>query len=666
MLSAPVRTLKFLLIAALVFEVFYLIAGNAFLNSPLAFKVINRKPEKYSIHWDAAFTLWPGAVRVYGVKTGGQSKKLQWYATVDKVDAWCRVIPLFWRTVDVLVVRTEGIDYRQRRRLDIFPAWSGAAPGMPPIPGLVNPPDPPPELLYPPKPKRAPWTVILRDVRGDDIRDIWIDSYRYLGRSSVETEMYLKVRGELGFPKIHLKTHHGKVEVEGNDPFREMELDLDIVIDRFIPRETKGVKFFEYLSGSIKLDMQTDHVHFLQPYFQRHDWVQMNSRGVVHADLTLDHGAFQPGSEFEVIPERIDLVVIDREGSGDGSVRAWVEEVDGETVSHIVVRIDEFDVAIEGDDKPFAFGEDLVFKMVGHDGNLANPFQTAELSVDMPDFEIPDLSVFNRYIPESTPIEIISGAGRMSYHFTATHELGSLGGRLELEVLGAEARGEKLDFKGNIRITTLLQNGSARERKFDISGTKIEIGNVQLTEKGEVAEEEWWMILKLPEARMVFSSPSDIRTLVDIDMKDTRPIVALLDAKKELSGIAKRLMTIDHVAVDAYVDVDRSGVDIRDLVVTGDRLRMMGDISIKDKRRDALMYVHLGMFRIGLEIDDGKKDLKFLRPLKWFEKKRALARAGKTESAFDGAAAASAEAIEAEAADASGADGDAADTASPR
>ena len=52
--------------------------------------------------------------------------------------------------------------------------------------------------------------------------------------------------------------------------------------------------------------------------------------------------------------------------------------------------------------------------------------------------------------------------------------------------------------------------------------------------------------------------------------------------------------------------------------------------------------------------------------LKWFEKKRALARAGRTEPAFDGAAAASAEVIEAESAAASGADGEAADTASPQ
>jgi len=638
------RPLKFLLIVALAFEVFYLIAANAFLNSPAAFKVINRKPAKFSIHWDSAFTYWPGAVRMYGIEAKGQSKKLQWYASVDKVDAWCRVIPLFWRTVDVLAVRTDGVTYWQRRRLDIFPEWSPAAAGMPPIPGFVNPPDPPPEFLYPPRPKKAPWTIILRDVQADDIRDIWIDSYRFVGRSSVETEMYLKVRGELGFPKIHLKTHHGKVEVEGNDPFREMEIDVDIVIDRFVTKQTKGAKFFKYLSGSIAVDMQVDHLLFIQPYFKRHDWVQVDGPGVIHADLTLDHGVLQPGTEFEVIPERIDVVVIDRKLTGDGSIKAWVEEEDGEIICHFVTRIDDFELSIEGQDKPFAFGEDFVFKMVGHGGDLEDPFHEAELTVDMPDFEIPDLSVFNFYIHDHTPIEIVAGAGKMSYHFWATHELSSLGGRLELEVLGAEARGEKVDFRGDLKITTQLQNGSARERRFDVSGTHIELQNVRVTKKDELVEEDWWITIKLPEARIVFSTPIDIQMLIDVDMKDTKPMVALFDARKELPGIVKRIMTIKNLAADAYIDVNRSGTEIRDLVITGDRLKVLGDISVKHKRRDALMYVHYRIFGTGIKVEDGELDLKFLRPMKWFEKQRALARDGKPEPVFDGAAAADSDA----------------------
>ena len=103
-------------------------------------------------------------------------------------------------------------------------------------------------------------------------------------------------------------------------------------------------------------------------------------------------------------------------------------------------------------------------------------------------------------------------------------------------------------------------------------------------------------------------------------------------------------MTIKNLAADAYIDVNRSGTEIRDLVVTGDRLKVLGDISVKHKRRDALMYVHYRIFGTGIKVEDGELDLKFLRPMKWFEKQRALARDGKPEPVFDGAAAADSDA----------------------
>ena len=46
-------------IAALLFEVFYLVAANAFLRTGLLTDLINKKPEKMNITWDSAVTYLP-------------------------------------------------------------------------------------------------------------------------------------------------------------------------------------------------------------------------------------------------------------------------------------------------------------------------------------------------------------------------------------------------------------------------------------------------------------------------------------------------------------------------------------------------------------------------------------------------------------------------------
>ena len=44
--------------------VLYLFAGNVFLNTPLGPWAVNRKPEKFEIHWASGSTWWPGQVSV--------------------------------------------------------------------------------------------------------------------------------------------------------------------------------------------------------------------------------------------------------------------------------------------------------------------------------------------------------------------------------------------------------------------------------------------------------------------------------------------------------------------------------------------------------------------------------------------------------------------------
>ena len=65
--SRWLRWLWRVLLALVGLYALYLVAGNLFLNTPIGPSTINRKPEKFQMHWDSGSTWWPGQVSLSGV-----------------------------------------------------------------------------------------------------------------------------------------------------------------------------------------------------------------------------------------------------------------------------------------------------------------------------------------------------------------------------------------------------------------------------------------------------------------------------------------------------------------------------------------------------------------------------------------------------------------------
>ena len=56
----------------------YLVAGHVFLNTALGEKALNRKPDRFQMHWTSGPTGWPGRVDLRGVRLQGQSRRIVW------------------------------------------------------------------------------------------------------------------------------------------------------------------------------------------------------------------------------------------------------------------------------------------------------------------------------------------------------------------------------------------------------------------------------------------------------------------------------------------------------------------------------------------------------------------------------------------------------------
>lgn len=56
----------------------WLLVSNALLNTALLEPLVNRKPERFSLHWGRALMLWPGRVTLWDVAMQGQVRRIAW------------------------------------------------------------------------------------------------------------------------------------------------------------------------------------------------------------------------------------------------------------------------------------------------------------------------------------------------------------------------------------------------------------------------------------------------------------------------------------------------------------------------------------------------------------------------------------------------------------
>jgi hypothetical protein len=610
------RALIGILAVAVALECVYLLAVNVFLNTDLAPKTINRRPERFEMRWSAGWSLWPGMVSLRDISLRGRSAHRDWYAHLDSVTTGFHLLPLFQHTVHLTSVRATGVDYRQRRRL--LPGESSPIPlaELAPIPESLGAPPARPRPPGVAKPHAPPWKV-LADAIDCEVGQLWIERFRLTGPLQVSTPMRLVVRGELEFPRVRATMTSGDLRAGDEKIFDGFGLDVEATIHPFLPRNARRLAFFHDLSGRFDLHSRSASLFFLEAYFRKTPWLRFNERANARMEMRLDHGRLQPGSTLEITNDHVDLEVLDRHLTGKGVILGKVGTMDGQAQSTITANLRDFQIAPVGSTETVARGRSATLVASSTAMDLSNPFTDLRVVFDLPEAEILDLKFYNSMIPPGSRFQLLSGSGLLHYHLEGSQEERSLHGNIDLTVKQAAAQFDKYEMRGGFTLNSVLRQASPRELLFDISGTRLSLH----TEKSD-----WSAAFLFPRARMSFSEPMRVDAALQMEMLDTRPLVALFDALKGAPNWLERMMIIENIRGSAALDVRRDAVAITDLDVTGKGLKALADLTLGKDTRNGILYLHFHGFSFGIALRKDDKDVKILRPLHWFEQQRARRR----------------------------------------
>ena len=279
----------------------YLLAANAFLNSALGERTINRRPERFSARWSWAISAYPGHIHARGLDLGGRARPMAWRATAASADGRIALLPLLRRELrfahidarDVAVVTDRG-----RRDRSPPPAPRAATGG-------------------------TPWTLRFDAIRTDTLVRLQFDEWRIEGGGRARFGMARRLRGgPLEVLPSMLRMPAATIRKGGHAVLRDARIALDFALPRHRPAALRGKRKLAIADARLALQGRVPGIAVTEAADGRLAWAFDGSAGTLDVRLRLQDGALQPGGRVRLLAP---LQVAGRADSGVHRYRLRIE-----------------------------------------------------------------------------------------------------------------------------------------------------------------------------------------------------------------------------------------------------------------------------------------------------------------------------------------------------
>ncbi|MFL6193379.1 MAG: hypothetical protein ACJ75H_04365 [Thermoanaerobaculia bacterium] len=271
--------LKRLLVAILLLVGLHLVGVNLFLNTPLAPRAFNRRPEKFRMTWSSAWSPWPGYLRVRGLKLEGHTNHVLWTVAADRAQGWVALPGLLGRRLLIRELHAQGVRSTVRRGLEI--------------------PAPPPSPRPKPGARRGPsWTMRFEGVALEHVREFTFNNVRLTGDGRVDGAFGFTLGGPFRLEPSKVRMPGARLLL-GDDVFaRDLNLEGEAAMGPYKVREHPGLAGFDFLSGWLRAQGRVPDLPFLES--AGIPGGPSNRLGSLTTDVRVKDGRFLPGSRLDL------------------------------------------------------------------------------------------------------------------------------------------------------------------------------------------------------------------------------------------------------------------------------------------------------------------------------------------------------------------------------
>jgi hypothetical protein len=193
-------------------------------------------------------------------------------------------------------------------------------------------------------------------------------------------------------------------------------------------------------------------------------------------------------------------------------------------------------------------------------------------------------------------------------------------GYVGLETHGLTMKVDDQKISARLNMDMKISSGVPKDMAFDISGSTITLDQAKVIGSTvQYKQSDWSAVVKLDRANVVWRKPIELQSQTSLKIKDSRPIVAMMDNKKEKHNWISRLMTIENINGKAMVNMANNVITIPNAYVKSDKIDIGAKGIISPTLRDGVFYLRFKGLKMLLKIRNGKKNLDIFHVEKTFD-----------------------------------------------
>ncbi len=547
-----------------------------------------------------------GELRATGVHIDAPSSRLSLHATLDGASGRVDLGALLAREVAVAGLEVTGADVR----LELASPAAGA------------------------RPPRAPWSVRVDEARLDHLRSVRLGELALVGDGSAEATLSLDRGGTLTVAHAAVTMPAGRFEVGGEPAASELALAVAAQVAPVATGTGRASELLHATSGTARVRGKVASLGFLRPYLQRVPWLAVQGQGGFRSDLHLESGRFAVGSQLTVDGNPVVATILASRASGRGTVAVAVEPGPAGARTALRVRFERFGLAdvLRSRQPHYLRGRGLQIVAIAPAAvDLSAPLQDFDATLDLPDAEVPDLTIYDRLLPTRAGLSLLGGHGTARLHLEASSRTHRARGSVDLHAEGARIRFQDLEVEGRLALHAPLVSPDLTSGRFDLAGTTVDVDEASyhdLASDGAATPPVWWAHAALDSTTLSWQDPISLRGTGTIAMKDTGPLLALFAQRRGVVGTLVHwfddALTVENVHASGVFRLDRDLVAVDSLEATGgDTLEVRTRMRFAASQRRGDLYLRYGHLAAGIELRDGQRSYKLRQPREWFDSSAA-------------------------------------------
>ena len=610
------RRRRFLVALGAAFVLAYLVylgSANWFLSSAAADNVINLRPEKLRIDWSRARSWLPGVVVLDDVTIAGANRQFDWSAEIDHVLVEVALWRLPFKVFSSDLIVGHGLDFHIEQHDRGVAAPGAAAPAAAVAIGEAATP----------RRRRKPWRLELDGIRIKDLRRVAIGQSSLVGSGRITGGLDFEVRGPLRFDVLSLAFDDARLERAGEVVGENLTFELEASSDAFKPGDDTVREILGGVSGSAQVSADVKSIAALGFLLKKPSWLSFGGSGHLDSTFRVRSGVVAPGGHLDFDASVLQARIADWTVEGGGTIGLKLPE-GGPQAAVVDVDFEQFAIRRGEREVAHIHGEDLRVALNARAFDLEHGLEDLDLRIDVPPSRV-DFAAYNSYLPKS-PFRIDRGQGTLRSWFEYSDDAKAGKGEVEMSVIGASGAAGDLGVGGDLKLHTLVKSGDLEAKRFDITGSSLELENVRVTKPGGGVESEgWWATFATERANLEMKEPLEAEIAVRARMRDAKPFLTALASQRKALFWIDELIGVKDVEGRAVIDVDGQALAAREVAITGRRLDIEGDIRIVGKQREGLLFIEYGPFSTALEMDGDEREWKLFHARRWFEERRKLA-----------------------------------------